>query len=421
MQGASAAVRQRHVPIPHAYRELLREPNARRFLAGLGVSSLGDAMSTVIVAWLAVLIAPPDYLGVYVGLAVAAYTLPGVIGALALSPVLRHRPARSLVMIHCLLRGGLLAAVVLLRASGALSPESYVVLLAGSSVLSAWGTAGEYTMLAQLAGPAGRLAANSLAGAQTSLAVIVGPSVAGLLLTQVDPGWLLALDALSFGVLAIQTSRTRARTETADEHVDTRAAGSGFRTLLRPDLLGLTVVTWLFFFLYGPVEAALPVYVAQDVHSDSQLLGVYWAAFGVGALAATLATGALQSGDMRRTAVLIIAGWGACLVPFAFAPVGVTIASFAIGGLVYGPFVPLSYALFQSSTTTANLPSVLAARSAVVIISTPLGTALGGPLVGAIGAANTLTASGVATVLLAAVAALTWPSSAVDASKVNER
>jgi hypothetical protein len=139
--------------------------------------------------------------------------------------------------------------------------------------------------------------------------VIVGPSVAGLLLTQVDPGWLLALDALSFGVLAIQTSRTRPRTETADEHIDTRAAGSGFRTLLRPDLLGLTVVTWLFFFLYGPVEAALPVYVAQDVHSDSQLLGVYWAAFGVGALAATLATGALQSGDVRWTAVLIIAGW----------------------------------------------------------------------------------------------------------------
>lgn len=132
-------------------------------------------------------------------------------------------------------------------------------------------------------------------------------------------------------------------------------------------------MTWLFFFLYGPVEAALPVYVAQDVHSDSQLLGVYWAAFGVGALAATLATGTLQSGDMRRTAVLIIAGWGACLVPFAFAHIGVTIASFAIGGLVYGPFVPLSYALFQSSTTTANLPSVLAARSAVVIISTPLG------------------------------------------------
>jgi hypothetical protein len=76
---------------PYAYRDLLREPNSRRFLTGLGVSSLGDAMSTVTVAWLAVLIAPADNLGnlgVFVGLAVASYTLPGVIGALALSPVL---------------------------------------------------------------------------------------------------------------------------------------------------------------------------------------------------------------------------------------------------------------------------------------------------------------------------------------------
>ena len=60
-------------------------------------------MSTVIVAWLAVLIAPHDALGVFVGLAVAAYTLPGAIGALALSPLLRHRPSRTLVMTHCLL------------------------------------------------------------------------------------------------------------------------------------------------------------------------------------------------------------------------------------------------------------------------------------------------------------------------------
>ena len=59
------------------------------FWTGLGVSSLGDAMRAVTVAWLAVLIAPGDSLGVLVGLAVAAYTLAGVIGALVLSPVLR--------------------------------------------------------------------------------------------------------------------------------------------------------------------------------------------------------------------------------------------------------------------------------------------------------------------------------------------
>jgi hypothetical protein len=77
-------------------------------------------------------------------------------------------------------------------------------------------------------------------------------------------------------------------------------------------------------------------------------------------------------------------------------------------GLDYGPFIPLTYALFQSATTTANLPSLLAARSALLIFSTPLGTAVGGPIVAHLGAANTLTASGAATVALAAAAAIAW-------------
>lgn len=117
-----------------------------------------------------------------------------------------------------------------------------------------------------------------------------------------------------------------------------------------------------------------------------------------------LLTGALRARDSRGVTLLIVAGWGACLVPFAFAPVAVTLACFAAGGVIYGPFIPLTYALFQSSVTAEQLPSVLAARSAFTLIATPLGTAVGGPLVGALGASGTLVASGVATLALAAVA-----------------
>jgi predicted MFS family arabinose efflux permease len=153
---------------------------------------------------------------------------------------------------------------------------------------------------------------------------------------------------------------------------------------------------------------ALPVYVARDLHADAELLGAYWTTFGVGALAATLVTGTLRGRNIRRTTLLIVAGWGACLLPFAFAPVGVTLVCFALGGLIYGPYLPITYAQFQSATTPANLPAVLAARSAIILVSTPLGTALGGPLVGALGGAGTLLLSGVLTVALAAAARLLW-------------
>jgi MFS family permease len=394
--------------IPAAYRGLLSDRRARRLLSGLGVSSLGDGMSTVTIAWLAIRTAPAGALGLYVGLAVAAYTLPGALGAVALGRLLRHRPARALVLMHCLLRTGFLGAIVVLSAMGLLAPAAYIALLAGSSLLVSWGNAGEYTMLAELGGPEGRLAANALASAQVSLATIVGPVLAGLLLTRIAPSWLLAFDAASFAFLGAQAWRTRTQAPTAEQPIDARAAESGFRLLRRADLLGLLALTWLFFFLYGPVEDALPVYVAADLHSQAGLLGLYWTSFGAGAFASTLLTGTLRGRSSRLVALVIVAGWGACLVPFAFAPLAVTLACFALGGLVYGPFIPVTYALFQSATTTANLPSLLAARSAALIVAAPLGTAIGGPIVATLGAGPTLTASGAATIVLAAVAAAIW-------------
>src|SRR5918996_1594691 len=336
------------------YRRLLADGQTRRFLAGLGVSALG------------------------------------------------------MVLGHAGLRAVCLGVIAVLSIAGALPPYLYVALLAGSSLLYAWGNAGEYTMLSSLAGPDGRLAVNSLASAQVSFATIVGPAAAGLLLFVLSPGAILALDAASFAALGLVAWHTRTDTGPAEPPVDTRAAESGFRLLRRRDLLSLTVVTWVFFFLYDPVEVALPVYVARDQAGPAGLLGAYWTSFGVGALIATLITGSLRARNMRRATLFIVAGWGACLLPFAIAPVPITVVSFALGGLIYGPFVPLTYALFQSATHAANLPAVLAARSSLVIISTPLGTAIGGPLVATLGATGTLFASGVATIALAAAASVLW-------------
>jgi predicted MFS family arabinose efflux permease len=150
------------------------------------------------------------------------------------------------------------------------------------------------------------------------------------------------------------------------------------------------------------------VYVARDLGASAQLLAAYWTAFGVGALASNLMTGAMRTGNIRRVALLIVAGWGACLLPFVGAPIPVTLVFFGLGGVIYAPFVPLTYAVFQSATATENLPAVLAARSAVLMVSTPLGTALGGPIVAALGGSGTLVASGVATVVLAAAGAVAW-------------
>ena len=66
------------------YYPALSHPVLRRVLPGAAASALGDGMSAVAIAWLALKLAPEPSRGLLVGAAVAAYSLPGAVGAVAL-------------------------------------------------------------------------------------------------------------------------------------------------------------------------------------------------------------------------------------------------------------------------------------------------------------------------------------------------
>ena len=400
--------------LPKAYRPLFAHAQFRRLLPVMSLSDLGDGMSTVAVAWLAILIAPPGRSGLLLGAAVAAYSLPGAAGALLLGRRLRGIPAQRLMVANACLRALCLGCVPLAWAAGLLSPALYVVLLAGSSVLSAWGSAGKYGLLAQLLVPELRLAANALIGSSSSAAMIVGPAVAGLLVAGLDPAWIIGLDALSFAVLAVRVGRLRPPPDSAPAAptasgapAASGAGGSGLRLLRgQPELLGVIALTWGFNFLYGPVEVALPLHVSRDLHAGAGLLGTYWACFGLGAVLGGLAVGSLRRLPLWPVTLGIVAGWGAVLLPVGLAvPTAVSLGCFGLGGLIYGPFNALSFTLFQQRTPAALLTTVLAARSAALLTSAPVGTALGGPLTAALGPGRVLVGSALTTVLLAAGAA----------------
>jgi predicted MFS family arabinose efflux permease len=101
----------------------------------------------------------------------------------------------------------------------------------------------------------------------------------------------------------------------------------------------------------------------------------------------------------------IVAGWGLALLPLGLgAPLVWSLMAFAVGGVIYAPYGSLAMAVFQDSVPASKLTSVLAIRAALMIVATPLGTALGGPLVDALGARGTLFASALATIALAVLA-----------------
>src|SRR3978361_2228646 len=91
--------------VPTAHRPVLAHRVFRRLILGFAVSYLGDGMSFLAVAWLAIELAPQATVGLWVGGAVAAYTLPGVLGALLFGRRLRGVSARRLLLADNVLRG----------------------------------------------------------------------------------------------------------------------------------------------------------------------------------------------------------------------------------------------------------------------------------------------------------------------------
>jgi len=315
-------------------------------------------------------------------------------------------PARWLLLADNVVRGVFLGAVPLAWLAGLLTPSLYVVLLAVSSLLHAWGSAGKYTLLAELLPEDQRLAANTLVSSLNFAATIAGPAIAGVLVTYVSSALVLGLDALTYVFLAVLVLRTRLPESGHVVPVDQTAARGGFALLrTHPELLGLLVLTWFFNLLYGPVEVALPLHVTDDLQAPGTLLGLYWTLFGVGALLGGLAVGALRQLPLWPAMVGIVVGWGLLLLPFGFeVQPAVTVACFALGGAIYGPFVALSVTLMQAKAPPQQLAAMLAARSAALLTASPLGTALGGPLTLVLGPRATLGASGLATVALGTVA-----------------
>jgi MFS family permease len=166
------------------------------------------------------------------------------------------------------------------------------------------------------------------------------------------------------------------------------------------DGMSAVAIAWL------ALQLALPVHVAVDLHGSAALLGAFWAVFGVGAVIGELAAPFLRRWRVWPTMTAIVLGWGLALAPLGLpGPLWVALAAFFAGAVIWGPWMSLSMAVFQDASPPHALAQVIAARGSLLILAAPLGTALGGPLVAALGACATLLASALGTIVLGLITA----------------
>lgn len=389
------------------YRPVMSHTTLRRILPGFAVSSLGDGMAVVAVSWLAIELAPAADRSVWVASAAAAYTLSGAAGALLLGRFLRHRRPALLAGWDAALRAVMLGAIPVLHAFDALAIKGYVVLLALSSVLHSWGQAGIYTLIARVLPARDHLAGNAVLSGVGSVATVAGPPLATLLIVLGGPATVLAVDAATFLVLAVTFLLLVPGEGVPEPQEEQASRAAGFSVIRQtPALSGLLALSFAFFFLFGPVYVALPLHVSEGLGAPAGVLAAFYTAFGAGAVLGSFLTGFLSRWRMWPTTLGIVTLFGLLMLPLGLgAPTTVSVLCFGLAGLLWPPCSTLSTTLFQRSTTGALLPQALAASSAVRVLSVPLGTALGGPLVAALGAVGTLRLSGGAIAALGLAAA----------------
>ena len=163
-----------------------------------------------------------------------------------------------------------------------------------------------------------------------------------------------------------------------------------------------TLLSLVFFFSYGPLEAALPLYSDAVLQTDARGYGLLWSALAFGALVGTLSSTTLSRRLRLGVALPLIALlWGASLLPMVFVnDLWFACGLLLVGGLMWGPYTPMETTLLQRKVPKAQLGRVFGARSTLLTGGSPLGLAVGGILLAFVPSTGVIALSAVACILV---------------------
>ncbi len=384
--------------------KMLRPLGVRDFAllwTGMTVSSLGDGIYTVALAWQVYdLSNAPTALSI-VGVALFLPQLAAVL----LGGVVADRIDRRRVMIFSdVLRATAIGALGILSVAGALHLWHIWILVAlygvGNSVFYP-----AYTALVPQVLPQEQLVqAAALRQFVRPLSTrVIGPALGGAIVAALGPGTGFLIDAGSFGAstaaLLLMAARPleRAAARTVSSVAQQIREGLRFVLALRWLWMSLLAVTLAMVFFLGPVFVLMPFVVKNHLHGGADGLGLVLAAGGVGALAASIVMG--QRGAPRRPLVVVYVAWAIA----AFALIGYAqadavwqaalVSAVSIGALVTGQI--LWESLLQRSVPGVLLGRVASFDSFVSSGLVPLSFAITGPIADALGPRTTLRWAGV--------------------------
>ena len=382
------------------------------YLTGATLSAIGSAMVPVALSF-AVLDAG---LGAgALGLVLAAQTIP-TIGLLLIGGVVGDRWPRRRVMIGSdLLRFVVQITLACALAGGSHSLGLLMILTALIGVGNAFFGPASSGFLVGIVDNESLARANGALRTGNALAMIIGPSVAGLIVVAVGPGWTLGLDGLSYAASALCLGLVRLRPARRS------TTTSGSRHLgrdLREGLQAYVERRWLWLLIgqlgllnllaYAPFQVIAPVMLAA-LPNGARAYGVLLGMVGTGALAGAL--GATRWQPKRSLVAVELAV--CCLLPLllllaADAPFPLLLAGgvgFGVGAAVLSV---LTLTAIQREVPIDVLSRVMSVVQLANMGLNPLGYLLAAPAAALLGPRSAL-ACGASCVLVSVGVLLTFP------------
>lgn len=364
-------------------RSPLHRPAFRRLWVGLVISRLGDQFTIIALVWFVLQLTGS---GIAIGLVVFCFQLPTIISSPLMGKLLDRYQPRTIMSIDNFGRACIIATIPLLYMLGALHLSIVYALALFSGILSPATEVGCRIVIPKIVPDEELERANSLSSISWDFATLVGPALAGILVTVMSAPAVLLLDAASFllmGAMTISLPKMQS-VLTGHEEGENRRSLLGFGTIFRMKALRfLTVLTLLFLFAQGLAEVAVPVYSQKTLGTGAVGYGLLMSAFGVGSLISLSLISQFWSRKKQQLfwlAIILILS-GLFLAPLIFlrmlpmAMLFITLAGFAAA-----PYYVVEQSLMQRLVPKNVQGQVFGARGALSIAGYPLGGATGGVL-----------------------------------------
>jgi MFS family permease len=293
---------------------LMREPQFRRIFLAQSVSTLGDQIAPLAIAF-AVL--ATTHSATDLGIILAARTLPLVLFVVLGGAWADRLPRKTLMVasdVFRLLTQGAFA-IVLTQSSPAL--WAMILLQAGNGAATAFFRPASSGLVQEAVAPGERQSANALLSATNNIASIAGPVIAAVLIAFAGNAWAVGLDALSFGVSALFLWRVVVpkRAPTPRSGIG-REIAEGFRAIIQRRWIALQILVFAEFQLF--VLAAYSVLgplTAQRHYAGATTWALVAATSGVGAV-----LGDVISLRIRPKRPMVVANlFSMCAVPLLVA------------------------------------------------------------------------------------------------------